>query len=154
MQNKALQRSDSYNVALLTSSEKATLKINKIIDNHYFRLLVVLIVADLMFFGLVNPAKTPSYNLIVGFLLFTITAYVMVGALFRLAVWYGIAKADRQKYFSRIITGGVAGIVALQSIGQLYSRDVLVLTPLAILIYMYLSYRNNKGRKITEPTAS
>lgn len=111
-----------------------------LVQNRHFWLIAAFIGADLLFFGLTNPANVPSFALILGFLLFAATLYQIVQGLFRLGVWYGIAFSERQKRFARITTGVVAGAVALQSMGQLSGRDMLVVVPFALLIYMYLSY--------------
>lgn len=109
-------------------------------QNRHSWLLATLIGADLLFFGLTNPANVPSFALIIGFVLFAITLYVAVQGLFRLGVWYGFAFSERQKRFARIVTGVVAGAVALQSMGLFTGRDLLVTLPFAFIIYMYLSY--------------
>ncbi len=108
--------------------------------NRQFWLVASLIGADLLFFGLTNPANVPSFALIIGFLLFAATLYMLVQGFFKLGVWYGFAFSERQKRFARIVTGVIAGAVALQSMGQLSGRDLLVVVPFAVLIYMYLSY--------------
>ena len=99
-----------------------------------------LIVADLLFFGTTNPANVPSYMLVVGFLLFTATFYYFVLGILRLGKWYGLGFSKKQVRMARIITAVVAGIVALQSTGQLSSREIYVLIPLAMIAYVYMSY--------------
>lgn len=111
-----------------------------LVRNRHTWLLTSFIGADLLFFGLTNPANVPSFALIIGFLLFVATVYVAIQGLFQLGVWYGFAFSERQKRFARIFTGVIAGAVALQSMGQLSGRDLLVVIPFALLIYMYLSY--------------
>ena len=110
------------------------------IQNRHSWLIATLLGVDLLFFGLTNPANAPSFALIVGFILFALTLYLVVQGLFKLGVWYGFAFSERQRRFARIVTGVIAGAVALQSMGQLSGRDLLVVLPFALIIYMYLSY--------------
>jgi hypothetical protein len=115
-------------------------------NSSRFRRLAALIAADLLFFGMTDPANVPSFALIIGFLLFAITLYQFVKGLIRFGSWYGLTFTQRQQRLARITTGVVAGLVALQSMGQLGGRDVLVLVPLALVTYLYISY----GQAATE----
>lgn len=99
-----------------------------------------LLILDSLFFGLTDPAEVPSFALIVGFFLFAATLYQLIKGLFKLGSWYGLSFAAHQRRFAKILTGVIAGLVALQSIGQLSQRDILVLIPLAMLAYMYMTY--------------
>jgi hypothetical protein len=110
--------------------------------------LAALLLADLAIFGGTSPQSAPSIVLFIGFLLLSASFYVLLLGALRLAAWYGISPGPRRRRFIRLGAGVFSGLVALQSIGELSSRDILVLLPLALIAYMYLSY----GRR--EPSAA
>lgn len=119
-------------------------------SNHHKKWpLAVLAAVDLAVFGLTSPGNVPSTVLFLGFLLLIANFYVLLLAVLKLVAWYGVSPGAHRKRFIRVAAGVFAGLAALQSVGELSSRDVLVLLPLAFLAYMYLSY----GRGRTEPTA-
>lgn len=102
--------------------------------------ITALLILDSLFFGLTDPAEVPSFALVIGFLLFTATLYQLIKGLFKLVSWYGLAFTAQKRRFAKIFTAIIAGLVALQSIGQLSQRDILVLIPLALLAYLYMNY--------------
>lgn len=110
--------------------------------------LAALLAADLAVFGGTSPHSAPSIVLFAGFLLLSASFYVLLLGALRLVAWYGVSPGSRRKRFIRLSAGVFSGLVALQSIGELSSRDVLVALPLALIAYMYLSY----GRR--EPAAA
>ncbi len=61
-------------------------------------------------------------------------------AVLHAAGWYGLLGGAHRKRQARVLTGLVGGLIALQSIGELGPRDVLVLLPLALIAYLYVSY--------------
>ena len=122
----------------------------KFFQRSKLRYFIALLIVDAMFFGLTDPAEVPSFALIIGFLLFTITLYQLIKGLFVLGSWYGLRFNKQQKRFARIVTGVIAGLIALQSMGQLGQRDILVLIPLALVAYLYMSY----GRSASEPVTA
>lgn len=99
-----------------------------------------LIAADLAVFGVANPESAPSQVLFVGFLLLVANFYVLTLGMLKLVAWYGVAPGRRRQRFIWLMTAVFSGLAALQSIGELSPRDVLVLFPLAGLLYLYLSY--------------
>lgn len=101
-----------------------------------------LVLVDAVVFGTTNPQETPSYMLIVGFLLFCATVYYIFRAMIAILGVYGVKIRHRQRLL-RTMTALTAGMVALQSIGQLAPRDVLVLLLLAVLLYVYMAYAKN-----------
>ncbi len=119
---------------------------SKIVSRSHFWSLTGLLAADTILFTATDPQEVPSIILIVGFLLLTATLYYFVRALLAVARWYGLLPSDsHRRRLARVITGLTAGLVALQSIGQLSIRDVLVLLPLTLLAYLYITYgRANK----------
>jgi hypothetical protein len=101
--------------------------------------IVSLLAADLIIFGLTNTNSVPAYVLIVGFLLLMATFHYIFYGLLTLARLYGVAfKQKRQLASSLTILGGA--LLALQSMGELNARDVLVLVPLLIIGYGYSLY--------------
>jgi len=116
------------------------MKLTKLIAHARFRLIMLLLAADAVVFGLTDPQQVPSFMLAGGFLLLAITLYQIVLGLLQAANWYGLPGSAHRKRQARTLTGLVAGLVALQSIGELGSRDVLVLLPLAFIAYLYISY--------------
>ena len=104
-------------------------------------LAMCLLVADGLFFGLSNPATVPSFALAISFILFVLTLYQLLHGLMILGSWYGLSRSKRtRRRLAGTMAGLISGLVALQSIGELGSRDVLVLVPLAIGIYLYNTY--------------
>ena len=121
----------------------------KIASHPRFWLVSCLLVVDGLFFGLSDPQKVPSLLLAAGFLLMVATLYQLMLGLLHAADWYGLPGKAHRRRQARIVTGLAGGLIALQSIGELGQRDVLVLLPLAVLAYLYISY--GKG-KVTQNT--
>jgi hypothetical protein len=99
-----------------------------------------LLTIDIVFFSLTDPLRVPSALIIIGWLLLAITLYAgsrwLIGALSA----YGLPVHKRPSQSALILSGIVSGLLALQSIGQLTTRDVVVLTPLTVVAYLYFSY--------------
>jgi hypothetical protein len=102
--------------------------------------IAALAAADLVVFGATDPHNAPSMVLFAGFLLLATSFYVLLLSALKLFAWYGVSPGRHRKRFIRLSAGVFSGLVALQSIGELSSRDVLVLLPLAIIAYIYVSY--------------
>lgn len=111
----------------------------RFLKNRPVSRLLALIMVDALFFGLSDPDKTPSFLLIVGFILFVATFYYLASCLASLAGLYGL-KLKHKKPLTIYLTVIVGILVALQSVGELGARDIWVLLPLAILGYFYSSY--------------
>jgi hypothetical protein len=109
-------------------------------NKPHAKTVIGLLVVDLIFFSLTDPLKVPSVLLIVAFLLFTITLYLAVRQGLKQIAAYGFQLGPGIRRLSLIVTGVISGLLALQSIGQLSSRDIWVLMPLALLTYLYVSY--------------
>ena len=122
----------------------------RILLHSRFWLLLGLIIADILFFGLTRPDKLPSFALIVGFLLLSATLYCLFRDLLVVASWYGIPLGKHRFRLAKVGAGLCSGLLALQSIGELGSRDVLVLLPFTLLAYVYFSYRSPNTRS-SEP---
>jgi hypothetical protein len=100
-----------------------------------------LLLADALFFGLTDPMNVASPLLIVGFLLMLTTLYFVILALLKLAKLYGLHDVRLGRRFARGTTAISGGLMALQSIGQLSTRDLLILLPLAMVAYLYSAYK-------------
>ena len=100
---------------------------------------VYLGLVDLLFFGLTDPSRVPSSYFIVAFILVAVTIYASAKGFCQLLKWYGMPIKRQQRV--ALTFGGIAsGLLALQSVGQLTTRDLAVLLPLAVLAYFYFSY--------------
>ncbi len=102
--------------------------------------LGALCIADGIVFGGTSASSVASPMLITGFLLLAATAYQLLRVLITLASLYGL-QVKRSRRLAVSLTGLASGLVALQSIGELSSRDALVLLPLAIIGYLYSQAR-------------
>jgi uncharacterized membrane protein YfhO len=111
--------------------------------------LVGLFVADGVFFMGTNPNKVPSVVLIAGLLLLIATMYCVVRAVLMVAGLYIPILRRRQHRLGIFLTLTGAVLLALQSVEQLSVRDTLVIVPLAIVFYIYVTYV--KTRPISKP---
>lgn len=118
---------------------------------HFWRISGLLL-ADVLVFGMTNPNDTLSFMLIVGYVLLCITLYYLLDACLSLSRLYG-APLKHKKRFLRSAVLLISGLVALQSIGQLSSRDVLVLAPLSILFYLYIAYTRSGRQQLAAKRA-
>jgi hypothetical protein len=118
---------------------------------HFWR-ISGLVAADAAVFGLTDPNTAPSFILIIGYILLCTTIYYAVDALLSLSRLYGIPVRHRKRALRSAVLL-ISGLVALQSIGQLSPRDILVLAPLSALMYMYIAYARG-GRRQAAPERS
>lgn len=120
----------------------------KNIRNKRFWQAFVLLAVDLIFFTRTDASKVAPIVLIAGFLLLVVTCYIGIYGLLSFARLYGI-PFHHKKRLAMFLSGVVGLLVALQSIGELSSRDVLVILPLAALAYAYgmylFAHRRNLG---------
>jgi len=112
------------------------------------RQAVSLLVLDGLLFCGTDVTKVPSPVVIAGFLLLIATLYLLVRTLLKVGRLYGL-NFRRQKRLSLYLTGLIGGLVALQSIGQLGQRDILVLLPLSVLAYFYVASLKAGGRDLS-----
>ena len=113
----------------------------KLINHHRSRKLIILFIIDSLLFGTSNSQKVPSVMLIIGFVLLMVTAYQVYKLLLSLLNLYGLGfrQQSRLAAYLTLFTGL---LVALQSIGQLAPRDVLVLMLLSVIAYFYSGYNS------------
>lgn len=110
----------------------------------------VLITLDGLFFGLTEPSKVSVPMLIVGFGLIVASIYRLIHGIIGLTRWYGVSFGSHARRVAAVATGVIGSVVALQSIGQLSPRDLIVLLPFALVGYFYASY----GQASTQPQES
>ena len=113
---------------------------------HFWRISGLLL-ADAVVFGATNPNDTVSFMLIVGYILLCITLYYLLDAILALGKLYGV-PLKHKKRFLKTATLVTAGVVALQSIGQLSPRDIMVLVPLITLFYLYIAYARSSRQRL------
>lgn len=106
-----------------------------------------LLVADVAAFSATNADDVPSFGLIIGFLLLAVTFYYLICSLLTFVRLYGIS-IKRKRRLAAALTGLMSGLIALQSIGELNSRDVVVLLPLMLLAYAYSFYAKTNNRVV------
>ncbi len=104
------------------------------------KLFIGLLVLDSAFFAFTDPAKIDSIFLIVGFMLVAATLYLLIIKLCAVGRVYGLQFDKQSHKIASYGTGIIIGLMALQSIGELTFRDLLVAAPLGVITYMYLSY--------------
>ncbi len=103
-------------------------------------LIFGLIVLDGVFFTRTDPHKVASVTLIIGFLLLTLTLYLCIKRVLAFAKLYGLPFSRHERRIALFGTGVICGLIGLQSMGELTLRDLLVVGPLAVMLYLYLSY--------------
>jgi hypothetical protein len=86
----------------------------KHIGKPHTQTIIGLLLVDIVFFSLTDPLRVPSGLLIVAFLLFSVTLYLGVRQLLRVAETYGIPLNSQTKRLALIITGVISGLIALQ----------------------------------------
>jgi hypothetical protein len=104
-----------------------------------------LLAADAAVFSVTNADNVPSFELIVGFLLLATTFYYLMCSLLTFVRLYGVS-IKRKRRLAGALTGMMSGLVALQSIGELNSRDAVVLLPLIVVAYVYSFYAKTNTR--------
>ncbi len=98
-----------------------------------------LLVVDGAVFSSTDARNVPSFMLIVGFIILVVNFYYLIRGLLALARLYGLSV--RRKYqLASSLTALIGFLMALQSIGELNSRDVIVLMPLVFIAYAYSFY--------------
>jgi hypothetical protein len=119
--------------------------ISRIIHKPAAWRLSAVLLADGLLFGDTNAGSANSFVLISGFVLVIATIYQLARALIAAAGLYGL-HSGRPRQLAASLTGLVSGLAALQSIGELSPRDVLVLLPLVVLAYLYSSFIRTRQR--------
>lgn len=105
---------------------------------HFWTLPAVLII-DSIFFGSTDPQRVDSLYLIVGYLLMVISLVCFLRLTSRIVGLYGVPR-EYSKRMADIVAVMGAVMLALSSVGELTSRDVMVMVPFGVLFYIYASY--------------
>jgi hypothetical protein len=113
--------------------------IAKTIVRRHFWQFICLAVADILIFCTTDTENVSSFVLGVGFVLFGLSAYYLLNGLLTIPGFYGLPIKHKRRLLATL-TILASGLVALQSIGQLAYRDVLVISFLTFLAYIYSSY--------------
>ena len=113
---------------------------------HFWR-VGGLLAADILLFGTTDPRDTVSFMLVVGFVLLSVTLYYLLDGLLALTKLYGLPVRHRKRAL-RAMALTASGLLALQSIGQLSVRDVVILAPLTVLMYFYIAYSKSSKRRL------
>jgi hypothetical protein len=113
----------------------------RFISNHRRQLtgLAGLLIADGIVFGGTDARKVNAAMLIIGFGLLMASVYCLIYGLLAFVRLYGISIRGKRR-LAGSFTGLTACLVALQSVGELNPRDVLLLLPLVAIGYLYSFY--------------
>ena len=101
--------------------------------------VVALAVIDTIFFTSTNPTRVSAVILIIALCLVTASLYVFLRSLVVLSGLMGLHLPGLRR-FARYGTGVLGVIIALNSIGELTVRDVTILIPLALILYLYMAF--------------
>lgn len=112
-----------------------------IIQKYRFHILLLLI--DILFFGLFSPNDS-SFVIVPALVLLVLTLFVLLTLITDYVANIVTVKSRAKKRFIMTATACGAIILALQSTGQLTVRDVATLLPLAAVLYLYLSYLQSR----------
>lgn len=84
--------------------------------------------------------KIASFWLVAAFMLAAVTLYYFLQGLLVVVRWYGVPVSPKSKRIALVLTLVASSLLALQSIGQLSGRDILVLLPLIGMAYLHRNY--------------
>jgi len=120
---------------------------NFVLRRHSKKLLALagLLTFDAVIFGSTDAGRVASFMLIVGFLLLMATVYWIAYGLLGFARLYGL-PIRRKRRLAGSMTVLAGCLIALQSVGELNPRDVLVLLPLVTIGYIYSFYGAGASR--------
>ncbi len=110
--------------------------------------LLLLITVDFIFFGSTSATKVTSYLVIVGFVLWALSVYAIIYYALVVIKMYGLPIKNKRRLTS-YLTILFSGFFALQSIGELSTKDILVIMPIAIIGYAYINYFRSDSQQIT-----
>jgi hypothetical protein len=119
----------------------------KLFSHKSFWYGVGLLALDFILFGTTDATKAPSIVVIIGFGSVVLTIYVVIVEILSLIGLYGL-HLPRRRQLAIYISVLLGGLLALQSIGELDRRDVLVWLPLIIVGYAYSAYVRPSRRNL------
>lgn len=97
-----------------------------------------------MLFSTTNANNVPSFAVMAGFVLLILTVYYIVYSLIGLLGLYGI-KIKHKRQPAIYLTAMAGLLIALQSTGELGTRDIWVLLPLVVMGYFYSTYARSSN---------
>lgn len=115
-----------------------------LIRNVNFWSILAIILIDTIFYSFTNPETGSTLLLILGFLVIALTVYIFLNAILRFVTSYGISNRRYSHRISLFSSGVLIGMMALQSIGELTMKDILIFIPLSSILYMYITYGHKK----------
>ena len=108
--------------------------------------LLALLAADCFYFSLTSPVHGHSIEIVIGGVLLIMSIYAgcwVIVHLLSLAVFWAPGKERRM---SMVLTGPLAYVAFMQSIGQLNMRDIIAVVPVVGVAYFYIVYGySNRG---------
>lgn len=121
---------------------------NKIISKYKLVLsFVFLLVLDGLFFGFTNPDNVSQIFLLFGFVLAGLTTYVFILLVLKYLKYLGF-KFKNESRISIILTIVIVIALALESIGQFTTIDLVTLLVFCLILYVYLgAISSNKRSK-------
>ena len=97
-----------------------------------------LILSDVLFFILSDPAKLAVPFMIFGFLLIGANVYLICRFAGRILAELGLIKSSR-RWAVALVSLFINVMIILQSMGQLSLRDIIALIPLVLVTYFYFT---------------
>ena len=112
---------------------------------------VGLILSDIAVFSSVDPRKASAGWLIIGYVLIALTAFGICHMIADTLRGYGSTAYHVGSRLLKYVAIIIVGLIGLQSIGQLTTKDIVTMLPLAVLAYWYFGY----GKSIRkQPTSN
>ncbi len=120
---------------------------NKIISRYKLVLLLtLLLILDGLFFGFTNPLDVSQIFLLIGFILVGLTVYILILLLLRYLKYLGF-KLKNESRISIILTIVTVIALALESIGQFSTIDLVTLLVFCLILYVYLGAISSSRRQ-------
>ncbi len=115
-------------------------RLASILNHRSLAAPLALLGVDIVFFSTTNPNRVPSALLIVGFLLVALSIYALLRLVLAIGSVYGLPVQGRGRRPALFLGVCAAVMLALQSLGELSLRDVIVLALLGLIAYVYTGY--------------
>lgn len=106
---------------------------------------LAILITDILFFTHTNPNTSATSVLIMGCVLVALTFYAAISKVLGFLNYFNLGIRRTNHFLAAYATVVIVSIIALQSIGDLSLRDILIYIPLAVILYLYLSYGKGKG---------
>ncbi len=105
-------------------------------------ILIIFLVLDGLFFGLLNPNRVNQLLLLVSFLLVGVTCYFLFWNIFRYIALFSFTVKNKRS-LALFISILIVLLLSLKSIGQFSLIDLISLSGFLIIIYVY--FKNFKA---------